>query len=163
MAGKRVRLAGGALAAAVALAACGDGGRPALVDDSTRDASGRIVDAGQVGVLQLRPGDCFVSGADAIEYVAAVPCEDAHDSEVLAVFDLDDAAWPGTAAVEDAARIGCLERFEAATGFALDSGITELTAYAPTHASWTDDRSVICVAITPDGGLVHGALTRPTA
>lgn len=145
------------------LVACGGSERPALTDSAARDDFGRIVEPGQVGVLRLRPGDCFVAGADQIEAVAAVPCTSDHDSEVVAVFDLADSAWPGATAVEAAAREGCLERFAAATGFSYDSNIAELTAYAPTHSSWADDRSVICVALTPDGSMVRGGLTNASA
>ncbi len=157
------RVIGGALGLMVILASCSDSSRPALQDDSTRDEFGRIVEPGRVGVLRLQPGDCFVAGADEIEAVSAVPCVDEHDSEVLAVFDLPDAAWPGANAVQTAAREGCLDRFEAATGYAYDAAVTELTAYAPTHISWADDRSVICVGLSPDGSLIRGGLSRAGA
>ena len=153
----------GALVGLILLTSCSDSSRPALEDESTRDDFGRIVEPGRGGVLRLRPGDCFVAGADEIESVAAVPCADEHDSEVLAVFDLPDTAWPGANAVQAAAREGCLGRFEAATGFAYITSVAELTAYAPTHTSWADDRSVICVALSPDGGLIRGGLTRAGA
>lgn len=156
-------LVGGALAAGMLLGACAGDARPALDDSSTRDDFGRIVEAGQVGVLRLQPGDCFVAGANQIEAVAAVPCATDHDSEVIAVFDMADIAWPGATAVETAARSGCLERFESATGFVIDPSVAELTAYAPTHSSWADDRSVICVALSPNGSMIRGGLTRATA
>ena len=149
----------GLVACAAALAGCASADRPALDDDSTRDEFGRIVEPGDVGGLRLRVGDCFISGEDEVEYVVAVPCATDHNSEVIAVFDLADTAWPGATAVEQAARSGCLERFDTATGFSYDLDLVVMTALAPTATSWTDDRSVICVAEPPDGSMVRGALT----
>ena len=157
------RRLGAAAVISATLAACGSTTRPALEDNSTRDDFGRITRAGQVGVLRLQPGDCFLAGADQIETVNAVPCTSDHDSEVVAVFDLEDTAFPGATAVQEMARQGCLERFTSATGFPYDAEIAELTAYAPTAGSWADDRSVICVALTPDGRLVRGGLTNASA
>ena len=163
VAGGERRVCGVVVALVLAMVACSSGDRPALEDDSTRDEFGRIVEQGEVGVLRLRPGDCFIAGAEQIETVDAVPCTSDHDSEVIAVFDLEDSAWPGATAVEEMAREGCLERFASATGFEYDTNIAQLTAYAPTHASWTDDRSVICVALSPDGNMVRGGLTGAAA
>jgi hypothetical protein len=145
------------------LSACSGEERPALDDLSVRDEFGRIVEEGQVGVLRLRPGDCFIAGANQIESVTAIPCAADHDSEVVAIFDMADSTWPGATAVETAARTGCIERFESATGFVIDPSIAELTAYAPTHASWVNDRSIICVALSPDGSMIRGGLTRAGA
>ena len=145
------------------LGACGAGARPALSDASTRDDFGRVVQAGQVGVLRLQPGDCFAASGDQIESVIAVPCANDHDAEVVAVFSMVDSAWPGATEVEAVARDGCLERFESATGFPYDASIAKLTAYAPTHISWSDDRSVICVALSADGSMVRGGLRNSSA
>ena len=43
-----------------------------LDDDSVRDSSGHITIGGDVGVLRLLAGDCFILGADEIETVEDV-------------------------------------------------------------------------------------------
>lgn len=154
-----LRLAVSLCAAVGIFVGCSSGGRPALDDNSTRDDEGRITAPGQVGILRLRPGDCFISGeADLVESVTGVPCAMDHDGEVFAVFDLEDDSWPGATAVESMAVQGCEQRFGSATGLTFDPSIARLTAYAPTMDSWNDDRSIVCVATSPDGSMTSDSL-----
>ena len=76
-------------------------------DNSTRDEEGNITEGGDVGVFALEVGDCFDQPPDGnIEEVAGVPCDEPHDTEVYAKFDMeggDDAPYPGDAAVQTCA------------------------------------------------------------
>ena len=139
---------------------CGGNTELSLVDDSVRDESGVIETAGQVGVLRLLPGDCFQIENDEIEFVDAVPCEEEHMAEVFAVFDLADSDWPGTSAVSQIAKSGCLDRFRTATGHNFDPVHMAITGYAPSERSWADDKRVLCVVTAHDLSLVRGRVTR---
>ncbi len=139
---------------------CSSGARPALDDASTRDQVGRITAPGQVGILRLRTGDCFIAGeAQVVEFVSGVPCSMDHDGEVFAVFDMQDSTWPGATTVESVATRECQARFSSATGLALDAAVARLSAFAPTMDSWNEDRSIICIATSPDGSMMRGTLT----
>ena len=139
---------------------CGEPDKLSLRDSSVRSPSGDIAVAGRVGVLRLLPGDCFLVGADEIEEVAAVPCDEDHQAEVFAVFDLAATEWPGAAAVAQVTKSGCLDRFRNATGHVFDPVHMAITGYAPSERSWKEDRRVLCVVTAHDVSLVRGQVTR---
>lgn len=139
---------------------CGEPDKLSLRDSSVRSPSGDIAVAGRVGVLRLLPGDCFLVGADEIEEVDAVPCDEDHQAEVFAVFDLADTEWPGAAAVAQVTKSGCLDRFRNATGHVFDPVHMAITGYAPSERSWKEDRRVLCVVTAHDVSLVRGQVTR---
>jgi hypothetical protein len=97
----------------------------------------------------MRVGDCFDDEAfetTEISEVPAVPCSQAHDNEVYAVFDIVG-EWPGEEQVEELAHEGCYERFARAIGKTYEDSMIAFTTLYPTEGSWTqrDDREVICV------------------
>jgi len=139
---------------------CTEPNKLSLLDGSVRSASGDITVSGRVGVLRLLPGDCFLAGADEIEAVDAVPCSDDHQAEVFAIFDLADTEWPGTAAVAQVTKNGCLDRFRGATGHVFDPVLMAITGFAPSEHSWKDDRRVLCVVAAHDLAPVNGRVTR---
>src|SRR5690554_1114814 len=70
--------------------------------DAKRDDSGALVSEGNINAFEIRVGDCFndestsSSGEQApVTGVHGVPCSQAHDNEVYAVFDLDLKTFPG--------------------------------------------------------------------
>jgi hypothetical protein len=103
--------------------------------------TGPGTDAGSVGVLALATGDCFDNPADTqdIESVTAIPCSQAHDSQVFAKFDLsgNDDSYPGQAAVTQQADTGCNgnARAELATWNRPLGAPTSITDLAPTAYS----------------------------
>lgn len=156
------------LVSASALALLGGCGASAvndsLRDETIRDSAGIIVEGGELGVLRLRPGDCFDEGStESVELVVAVPCDVAHDSEVLAVFGLPEAGWPGAAAVAEASIAGCEERVPDISRDVAGIEDAKLLVLAPEEASWDDDRSVICVAVADDGRAFVRSLIRVEA
>lgn len=110
------------------------------------------------GPFELQVGDCFDDPDEPVEQLVEVPligCEEPHDNQVFALFDLPDGDFPGDAAVADQARDGCLGRFEDHVG--TPYGDSELFAawLPPTEASWeAGDRQVVCVLFDADGPLV---------
>ena len=131
-------------------AACG--GSESVSDDSTRDDSGTIVEGGDVGVFVLEVGDCFDDGSGTeIASVAAVPCNEPHDNEVVDKFELDGGDWPGLEEVQMQSLLGCLDRFEAAVGEPYETSPLDIGPLYPTEEGWKQgDHEVICVVFNVD-------------
>ena len=149
-----------ALCALLGITGCTTDRSASFGDQSVRDSSGHITSGGKVGVLRLMPGDCFILGADEIEVVDGVPCEDGHNAEVFSIFEMASTDWPGSRAVAQVAEKGCVDRFRGATGHAFDPVHVAITGYAPSERSWGDDRKVLCVVTTHDLGSVRGRVTK---
>lgn len=144
------------VAATLLLAGCGD--------NAVRGEDEEVVEAGEVGAFEVRVGDCFAGdqlGTETTEVQAvdAVPCEQSHENEVYAIFDLPDGDYPGDEAVVEQSGEGCAERFEEFIGTAYDDSLLEITQLFPTEESWTtlDDREVVC-AVNDPAGPVEGSL-----
>ncbi len=115
-------------------------------------------------VFSLEVGECFddPDGADrTVESVPVVDCDQPHDHEVFATFELVGSSWPGADQVEEDASDGCLERFEDYIGTTYPESELLASAFWPSEESWAaDDREVICFVYDPDGpvtGTLEGA------
>lgn len=154
--GITARLVAGAGAAGLGLVGVGYAGL-AGEDNTTRDESGAVVDGGEVGAFRIRLGDCLLAAPDGdFESIEAVPCEQSHQNEVYAAFNLpfpDSAAFPGRDAVGAAADEGCLERFEPFVGVEYQVSEFGISSITPSEGSWTevDDREVLCLISEYDG------------
>ena len=133
---------------AVAMLTAGCGGD----DAAERDDDGRVTQAGQMDVVELRVGDCFVPPEDVeaeVTVVRAVPCDEPHEHEVYAF-----APWTEGDLRPDDNQLGtfadtaCLAEFEPYVGRDyLDSPLV-LTYLLPSIRSWNElgDHGVVCVA-----------------
>ena len=84
-----------------------------------------------------------------------VPCDQRHDDEVYAAFDLDDADYPGQTALQQTADERCRARFADFIGIPYEESVLELYALWPTEAEWLDgDRRISCVVWYPDDAVV---------
>jgi len=134
------------------------------IDDADRDASGEIVGAGDVGVAELEPGDCFDDPDDFEEVVydvQAVPCSEPHDNEVFAVRSVSTAfpdGFPGQEALQDHAYLVCSGAvFDAFVGISYLESSLEVISMTPTAESWRDgDRDMACVLYRLDLGKLTG-------
>jgi hypothetical protein len=103
-------------------------------------------------------GDCVqVSDlGEEIQSLPIVPCDEPHEAEVYAVFDLDsDGAYN-----EDALAVEiddeCLSRFEDFVGTSYDESVLDVYLIYPLEEGWaTGDREVTCAVLQPDatGGV----------
>jgi hypothetical protein len=124
-------------------AACGS--EAAFSDESERDESGAVVEAGEVGLLRLKVGDCL--GAEVIgevESVPVVPCSEPHNSEIFHSFYLVGDVFPGEEATSKLAQEGCVAEFDTFIGVAYAESVWNLSAMHPTEQSWDDVNEVLC-------------------
>ncbi|MFJ6754978.1 MULTISPECIES: DUF4190 domain-containing protein [unclassified Streptomyces] len=142
-------------------------GLTGVLDDAApkRDTSGQVTGSGSSKVQDIRKGDCFNTGGDLAEYqdkdggqagysVSIVPCDQAHEGEAYAVFNLDDGAYPGTEKVVKSAEEKC-------SGTALTDYVgknakvsdkLEVFYYYPQPSTWTfGDREITCFVGDPSG------------
>lgn len=146
------RIIGGAVAAGIAVF----GGANVFDDNTTRDETGEITEAGGLGAFAMEIGDCFqMPTEDLVESVEAVPCTDPHDAEVYAKFDMPDGIYPGEAAIVEAGDAGCLEQFAGFVGKPFAESALYFNYFNPTQESWDEpslkDREIVCVIITAPG------------
>jgi hypothetical protein len=113
-------------------------------------------------VFSIRVGDCLndAGATGAVRTAPIVSCDEPHDSEAFASFQLDDGDFPGDDEVLEAGRQLCYDAFETFVGVVDENSIYSYTSYVPTAGSWTDrgDREVLCTIYDPSGEQVTGTL-----
>lgn len=137
-----------------------------VATQADRDASGSIVDGGDIDAFTIRLGDCFndVNGlgteeAGEVSSLPGVPCTEPHDNEVYAVFDVSFDEFPGDEQMAETAFGQCLDRFAGFVGTDYESSMLDITAMYPSSQSWSlqDDREVICAVYDMNGGKLEGS------
>jgi hypothetical protein len=154
-----------ALFCVATLVACG----PLVpADQPIRDDDGIITEPNpSTDPFAIVVGDCLddaLIAADTgseVETLPTVPCDQPHDSEVIASLELTGTAYPGVEAIAAEADAGCIAALEQRVGASYLDTRYDVSYYAPTELSWADgDREVLCVAYDPAGPLT-GPLTGP--
>ncbi|WP_168915409.1 septum formation family protein [Microcella flavibacter] len=137
-----------AIAAALALAGCADGGE----QEEPRG-----------NVFSLEVGDCLGDaelGAE-LDSVVLLPCDEPHTSEIYASIIVGDTEFPGLEAITAEADERCLAEFEGFTGGAWADSAYDFTYLHPTAGSWANgDREILCQIYDPAGpttGSLQGA------
>lgn len=129
---------------AVAIAGCGS------ADDS---GTGESAESGEVDVFDLDVGDCLADFQDATELdtIEASPCSEPHSDEIYAAGSIDGFdEFPGSEAIEAAARRICLAEYEAFVGRSYEDSVLDISYLVPTEDSWADDdRRVLCTIFDP--------------
>lgn len=142
------------------------------VDETVRNAAGDVIQSGAVGILALEVGDCFndppgLVDSDEefeIETVTAVPCDEPHDNQAYAEFDLPDGDWPGRQATTDAAFDGCLDRFESMIGERYATSPLDILPLSPTEEGWRQgDHEVLCSVYNVDLSKLTADVISPGA
>jgi len=112
---------------------------------------------GEVPFSEIEVGMC-VNDADITESVWGLPladCDEPHDSEVYAIFDLPAGEYPGDDEVVRLSDEGCFAAFADYVGVPYDQSVLYFQFYWPDKRGWAvDDRAVICTLYDPDGPLV---------
>lgn len=145
--------------AALGLAGCGL--LPSA--DPVRDDEGAIVEAeANADVFSITVGDCTNDGdleATEVSSVEAVPCDEPHDNEVYAAFDIEGDEFPGADEVETVANERCLDEFEPFVGASYDESRFAYWPMTPTESSWGQgDREVLCLVYDVDLQKITGSV-----
>lgn len=144
----------------------------ATSDASTRDEDGVVIEGGDVGVLALNVGDCFddppgvfeTEELTEIETVAAIPCDEPHDNQAYAKFDLPDGDWPGDQVTTADAFDGCLDRFESMIGEPYETSPLDILPLSPTEEGWRlGDHEVLCAVYNVDLSKMTADVISPGA
>ena len=116
-------------------------------------------------VFNLRPGDCFDDViedgefAQESETLPMVDCEDPHDNEAYALYDMADGPFPGQAVIDDEAIAKCVPLFEDYVGSDYETSRLDVWWIFPTTESWNDgDREVACVLYDLDLNKLTGSM-----
>ena len=134
-------------------------------DDSTRSDNGEIVEAGDVGVLVLKVGDCvqlppaFKSQllGDTSEIMtfysfSAVPCTELHDAELFSIITINLSEFPGEQVFFDEFSGPCLDDYATYSGADYDLSPHMVFPMFPSAESWEQgDRDLQCFAIMENG------------
>lgn len=99
-------------------------------------------------VFSLKVGDCFNDPSDFqsdIANVDKVDCEESHDNEVFALFDIEEDSFPGLASLNRTAEDGCSVAFFPYVGRSHRTSALEIWWLTPSSQSWgSGDREVVC-------------------
>lgn len=142
------------LALALFASACGDSG-------ATRDEQGEIVEEGGVSAFSMQVGDCVLEpDSEQIGSLDAVPCDQPHDFEVYALFDMTNGDWPGQDVVDAAVEERCPILYEEAIGISYLESAYYFQAIYPTIDSWINgnDREIVCVVFEPEAQITGSLL-----
>ena len=118
-----------------------------------RGDDGSLTSAGNVGVDDLRAGDCFNSGDESeISDVDGVPCTQAHEYEVFALANWQgDGTFPPDSQLEEIFFEICEPSFTAYVGEPWETSAIFGSMISPSEESWgAGDREFICVLYDPD-------------
>lgn len=181
-----IRTAATALAAvaALSLSACGDdssddnagGDSTATTEETSPEetpagetpaeetpAEGEEPEGETQDVFNVGLGDC-ISNFNAEEQVSeltVIPCEQEHDQEVFAVFEVPDGEFPGSEAFQAQVESDCVGEFEAFVGMPYNESALHIQWLEPTEESWAQgDRELVCTVLDPAGpvtGTLEGA------
>jgi len=117
------------------------------------EETGQLAESGDVGVFELKVGDCLADFQDATELssIEASPCDEPHSDEIYAAGAIPDGAeFPGAKAIEAAAEDICLAEYAAFVGLPYDESVLDIGYLTPTEDSWADgDREVLCTIFDP--------------
>ena len=158
-------LAGAGITAVVA-------GTGSFDDNTERNDNGEIIDGGGLGAFRVEIGDCInlpdeaaigtdpTAEATEVVSVEGVPCDESHDAQAYAKFDITDLTVYSEWAAGRRADEGCVDRWTAAIGtnFWQDQELTIYTLF-PSDESWRllFDRNVTCFLTAIDGTPLVGS------
>ncbi len=124
--------------------------------------TGLITHSGRINVFSLDVGDCFnnPAGAQTVNTVTAIPCDQPHNAQIYAKFKLtgSDSSYPGAAAVAQMSRDGCNARIGSINKSMTNSAMT-IRILLPEEAAWLSGRrTVSCMVVNPKADLTSSLL-----
>ena len=131
----------------------------ATADPAQRDSSGQVSQSGSLQATELQVGDCFdaPSGDTGITSIKAIPCGQAHDSQVFAEPAITETSFPGNAKVDSEANTDCGSD-SAMSAISTDAPSTlAIVPYVPQDAETFDggQRDIVCVINSDSADLTE--------
>jgi hypothetical protein len=123
-------------------------------DKGDRNAEGEITSSSDVGVFNLEIGDCFAEPVDAETFssVAATPCGQAHNAEIIKKFTSSAPSAYDEAAIMAEADETCAAEMDSYVGPNWYDEDLVWSYFYPDDDTWTSGKhTVICYAVTYSG------------
>ncbi|RIQ21878.1 DUF4190 domain-containing protein [Jiangella rhizosphaerae] len=138
----------------------------AVMSEPERNEAGEITEGGTVSTFDVEVGDCLnglreTEDETAISMLPAVPCDEPHEGEVYATFDLEDGDYPGEEAISALAGERCDAALLSYSASAYDDRNVGIFFLYPQEVGWPQDREVVCIAYAATG-MLTGTLTEQT-
>lgn len=131
-------------------------------NNASRSSSGEIERGGQMSVSDLRVGDCFDldnPDAEQVEEVAARPCAEAHQYEMVFADAMPEGDYPTDDQFNTYVDQQCLPAFATFVGVGYDSSMLEISWFYPSTNGWSrGDRTVQCAIYDPQQDRITGSL-----
>jgi hypothetical protein len=103
--------------------------------------------AGYLNEIDLYPGDCLNDPTEDEFMLRAVACDEPHDTEVFARFELEGDGYPGGDSVRRRATAGCAHRLVLYAPREYEALIDGVTYFSPDRIDWAiGDHDVTCFA-----------------
>ena len=170
----RTTIAALGVVAALSLSACSDDSDDAASDEpageqtEAEDAADEEDDTEQSGgeqsdVFDVEVGNCIgdFQADEEVSNVDVVPCEEPHDQEIYAIFEVPDGEFPGEDSFEAQVQEDCIPEFETFIGMAWQESALDIKWLQPTEESWGEgDRELVCTVYeegVPTTGTLEGA------
>jgi hypothetical protein len=118
------------------------------LDNTKRDESGTIVEAGELGVFNFAVGDCITDLPDTgeIDKATGVPCGESHEYEVYAETFIDSDSEEVPADMSDQADVFCYGEFTKFVGLTYEESTLEFMTLFPSPESWKGgDQEISCL------------------
>jgi hypothetical protein len=132
--------------------------------EAIQSGNGQIKKGGNLSVFSLAAGDCFDNPASPtnIASVSAIPCNQPHNAQVYAIFDLfpQYINYPGNKTMVRLATRGCNARTGGLSKSANTSGMSVNFIY-PTASSWNNAQNSAVNCIIVSNGNISRSLLNP--
>jgi hypothetical protein len=138
------------------------------VDETVRDTTGEVVEAGTVDALILQLGDCLVFPSDLLDEpgtvftdMEVVPCTELHDAQIGGEHVMDDGDFPGLDFFQNSEDLDgvCIDKYIEFTKTSLTESPHLVSYFYPTEDSWLQgDRTVQCIFMMADGEKLGASL-----
>jgi hypothetical protein len=127
-----------------------------------RDSSGNVSQAGSLGIGDLKVGDCFnaPSSSSDISSVTAIPCTQAHDSQVYAEPKITESTYPDSTTLDKEAGSDCDSAAKSGINPSVPTDAQE--AYYAAQDSSTFDQGfnyIVCAIQSPSKNLTQSYVT----
>ena len=124
-------------------------------------STGQVTHKATVSIFALRAGDCFqYPGAKiAITEVTLLPCTQAHNAQVYAVFPATGSSYPGPAALHRQSAAGCRARLRGNVNGSLITNTMSGQFLYPEPGSWAaGERTIRCLIVDSSADMTSSVL-----